>query len=154
MADDPIRQRILEAIETRLLAIRQPDGWWTNLGDAVFLGFLPALGESDPVEAVAILPGDDAMRSNLQRKSLALRIDIHVLVRVDSERPWIQAERGRADVMRAIETSDRLLGGLARDQIAYVGTAMRERDEGSLDVGMVVSYLVPYTEAWGNPSSI
>lgn len=150
---DPIRLRILQAIAARLQAITEPAGWCTNVGDAIFMGYVPALGESDPAEAVAILPGGDTPQSSYLKKSQTLTVEIHVLVRL-SARCWDRVEMARADVMKAVESGDRMLDGLARSHVTYEGTAMRELEPGSLDTGLVVTYAVPYTESWGNPASV
>jgi hypothetical protein len=153
MVNDPIRLRILQAIATRLQAITEPAGWWTNVGEAVFLGFAPALGEDDPPEAVAIVPAADVQKSNLAKKSLTLTVDIHVLVRL-RDRCWDRVERARADVMRAMESGDRRLGGLAVSHVTYEGTTMLPLESGGLDTGLIVTYAVPYTESWGDPASV
>lgn len=151
---DPIRLRIIAGIGELLANIRRVNGYDTDAGEAVAVGHVPLVGDSDPDTVLAMTLGRDSVRSSLQRKSIELPVEVHVLARVDRDTPWVRCELARADVLRAFESADRRLQGLAADQIRYGGTETREREPGSLDIGLTITYFVPYTEAWGNPRSI
>jgi hypothetical protein len=57
---DSIRKRILAACLQRVSAITVDNGFRTDAGLTVTVGFVPQLGPSDPVSAIAILPRDQA----------------------------------------------------------------------------------------------
>lgn len=153
-SNEPIRLRIVEAIAARLEQIRRGNGYHTDAGEAVFAGAIPAASEDWPDVLLAVTLGQDRAISNLQKKSIQLPVEIHVLARIDRSDPWKQCERARADVMRAMESGSRVLGGLAASDLKYDGTETAEREAGSLDMGLVVTYQVSYTETWGAPESI
>ena len=67
------------------------------------------------------------------------------------EHPWILIEAMLGDVKRAMELSDRTLGGLVQRQIERGATRILPRESGARTVGVMVPYVVPFTERWGAP---
>lgn len=145
------RQAIVEALVARLEAIRSDDEFETDAGQAVFVGETPQLGPDDPNEAIAISIGDDEVRYQGENVFLVLPVTIEALVKGDLDRPYLTAERVLGDIKRAIELSDRTLGGLVRRQIERSVTRTLRREPGMTAVGIGVTYLCPYVEAWGAP---
>jgi hypothetical protein len=146
-----VRQRIIEAFLTRVLAIATADGFDTDAGRTVFLGEAPQLGESDPSEAIALVVGDDQVKYQGVNLLIALPISIQALAKADLEQPWLAAEAVLGDIKRAVELADRTLGGLVQRQFERGTTRALPRVPGSTTVGIVIEYQAPYVEAWGNP---
>jgi hypothetical protein len=145
------RQQILEAVRTRLRAIKTEDGFRTNLGDEVLLGELPAPGPDDPV-GLAIGVGEEQIGSVQEKVKVTLPIEIYILATVtDVSEPWVNVEQALADVKQAIELPDRTLGRLLVDKLRRGPTRSFERESGSLVVGAVITYLADFTDLWGHP---
>lgn len=151
------RIRILEAMAGRLVVIRRANGFQTDAGDRLYLGVLPALGESDPDSAIALLPREDIF-SGEQLEKLPLRwpLDIAAIAKPTLRDPWTAIEALLGDIKRAVELSDRTLGGLLVGGRGVLGlhrgtTETLERRSGQDMVGAAITYIAPYTETWGRP---
>lgn len=153
------RQRILEALKTRVEAIRVEDGFETDLGLHVLFGELPAFGPDDPAQVLAILPREDQVGDALNNIPILLPVDIAVLVAPGVTAPWVLVEAGLRDVKTAIELEDRGLGGLlvgGRNNPGGVKRGTTEtfpRTSGSQVAGASITYVCPYVEAFGHPDA-
>lgn len=145
------REQILEVVLARLRAIAQVDGFSTNAGAAVYLGEAPALGPDDRDVAIVIGIGDDAVRYQGEQLYLDLPLEIGALAKADLSAPYLAAEAVLADIKRAMELTDRTLGGLVKRQMERSPTRTLPREPGSTAVGVAITYVCPYTEVWGNP---
>lgn len=143
------RLRILEAMRARLrrVTVGATDDTY------VFLGETPDLGPDDPDIAIAIMPGDDAIRRQGDKFLITLPIEIQALVKVELDHAHLKGEELLADIKTAIELDDdRSLGGLVtRDSMQRLTTRVLPRDEGMTSVGLGVTYTVDYQETWGAP---
>lgn len=145
------RRDILEAVLARLGTILTSNGFATDAGGTLFLGAVPELGPDDPSVAVAIIVGDDAVTFQGENMFIALPLHIAAVAKADLDEPWIAVEDVLSDIKKAIELTDRTLGGLVQRQLLRGTTRTVPRDPGSLTVGVAVEYRAPYREAWGNP---
>jgi hypothetical protein len=153
------RQQILEAIKARLetIAAGEPvpggDGllYDTDAGLNVFMLEAPALGEGTPDVAIAVLVGEDTVKWTGMQCFVGLPVQVWALAKASLDAPWEALEQVLADIKRAIEQSDRTLGGLVKSRIERGATVTLEREPGSSTVGLGITYECPYTEVWGNP---
>lgn len=152
MASASRRRRILEALKSRLTAIHGST-FETDAGYRVFLGYVPMLGPDDPDSAIAILPGDDQIEHRGARFGIVLPVEVFAIAKASLEEPWKVVEGVIADIKRAIELSDRTLGGLLPHDHALGRGSTRtlEREPGSPFVGAAITYEIAYTEAYGQP---
>lgn len=145
------RRKILEAIKTRLGAIRVSSGFATDAGLMVFLNEAPALGPDDPSTAIVILVGVDTPMWQGETMLLRLPLEIQAIAKADIDAPWLAVEDVLGDIKKAVELADRTLGGLVRRQIDRGPTQTLQREPGSEYVGLSILYTAPYKEAWGSP---
>lgn len=150
MADSK-RQQIIQAFVTRLGAIEARDGFNTDAGLTVYVNERPTFGPDDPCEAIALVVGDDEVGYHGEHLWVRLPIEIHALATAEMAEPWKTIERVLADIKKAVELSDRTLGGLVPRMIERESTVTLEREEGSTSVGVAVTYVAPYKELWGTP---
>lgn len=136
------RQAILELVKARLQAI--PDA-------SVYLGVAPELGQDDPDQAFAIIPGDDQVDLTGKSIAVALPIEIQILAKANLDAPWVAVEEGLAAVKVAMEIDDTLFGGGAKLAITRGVTRTLEHQPGQLAVGASITYPFSYGEAWGQP---
>lgn len=146
------RERILEACKARLDHV-VPPAWFADYGDlVVLLGEVTDLGPDDPPTAIAIVPGEDAIRRQGLKFLITLPIEMQAVVRVDLDDPHTKAEELLASIKRAFELEDLTLGGLiTRDSIQRLPTRVLPREPGMTSVGVGVTYSVDYQETWGVP---
>jgi hypothetical protein len=91
-------------------------------------------------------------RSGNTRKVAELNIGVAAFVHAESfDQPGLQLEDLVEDVKRAIEQQDRTLGGLTTGNIEATGCQVFEREIGSEQVGVLVTYMVPTADTWGTP---
>lgn len=145
------RREIIEAIVARLEAITTAGGFNTDAGALVFLNEAPALGEDDPDEAIAVMVGEDEVGFQGEHMMINLPIDVQAIAKASIDDPYLAAEAVLQDVKTAMELADRTLGGLVKRQFLRRSTRTLEREPGSTYVGVVITYVVPYTEQWGRP---
>lgn len=145
------RQQILEVVIARLERITRDNGYDTDAGAAVRLGEAPAFGPDDPDEAIAVLLDDDRPGKSMEQVFIELPVAIAALARPDLAAPWVVVEQVLSDVKRAMEQTDRTLGGLLHRRMERGTTRTLPREEGSLVVGATVTYICPYVEVWGAP---
>lgn len=145
------RDQLLAAVVARLRAIRRRAGFATDVGEAVFRGVLPILGPDDPDTAVAVVVGEDTPR--FQGEQLLIRLPLHlaVVAKADLDEPWESVELVLTDVKRAMELADRTVGGLVRGGLERGQTRTLDREPGTTTTGVVVTYIAPYLERWGQP---
>lgn len=151
MAGDARRQRILEALKTRIEAIQIVNGFRTDAGGRVFLHEDPQFGEEDPTTAIAIVVGDDEPYWHAEQVAIRLPIEFRALAKADLEEPWKAAEAVLADLKQAIELEDRTLGRLIKPNLERGTTRTIPREVGSEYVGVGITYHSTYTERWGAP---
>jgi len=148
------RREIIEAVRDKLRRIRSDDPRFeTDLGEHVQLGEVHNLGPDDPPQ-VAIMVGEDEIVSQRANFLIRLPIAIGVVVHADYWEPYMAAEDALGDVRRALEDdpADRTLGGLVSGDFFERGTTqVTERESGSDPVGLLIEYVFPYQEGWGEP---
>lgn len=145
------RQHILEALKTRVEAIRLANRFATDAGLSVFLGERPALGPDDPDTAIAILVFDDVLKAQGGKLFVAIPIGICAIAKADLDTPWVSVEAVLGDIKTAVELADRTLGGLLRAPFERGSTNTMDRETGSTTVGAMVTYELQYSETWGHP---
>jgi hypothetical protein len=145
------RQGILEALLARVQRIERANEFQTDAGQRVYLGEAFELGPDDPVEAIALVVGEETPQYQGENLFITLPVAIIALAKADLEQPWLAVEAVIADIKTAVETTDRTLGGLVRRQIQRGPVVTLERQPGSTTVGASVTYLSPYVERWGAP---
>lgn len=151
------RQLILREVKRRLQAITVANGFNTDAGLSVRMGFIPMLGPDDVRQVIAIIPREDqVIPSGGLSLSLRLPIDIHALVDAAEQEPWESVELMLTDLKRAMELPDLSLGGMVHGGNNIHGlhrgtTEVFERRSGTDPIGAVVTYVAPYAEVWGNP---
>jgi hypothetical protein len=150
------RHQFLAEVAARLEAITVANGFNTNAGAALYLGFAPELGENDADDAIAVLIGEDDL-DEFQGPSVSyeLPIEIEAIAKLtedtDVEHPWIRVERMIQDIKRAFELDDREFGGTLAWPIDRGSTKTLKREPGSTTVGAGITYLARIKEAWGAP---
>jgi hypothetical protein len=151
-----VRQDILAEILSRVATIDVSQGFQTDAGRQVFFGESPQLGPDDPEAAIAVVVRDDfstdqsGFGEGEDGISVALLpIEIQGVVKADLEQPWVTVEQIISDIKRAVETSDRGLGGLLAVALARGRTRTQHREPGSTIVGASIEYRAIVAESWG-----
>lgn len=144
------RALILAALLALVREITVANGYTTDAGDAVFLGEVPQLGESDPPVAIALVVEDDDPNDQ-GHIFIGLPISVQAIAKADLDAPWLAVEAVLGDVKLAVEQADRTLGGLLKGRMARSTTRSLPREPGSTTVGAAVTYRCDYVEVWGNP---
>ena len=145
------RSRIIGWFASALADITTANGFATNAGQAVYIGFTPQLGETDPTTVIVLTIGSDSPSWQADKVMLRLPLTINVTAKATENLPWAEIESVLADVKRAIEIEDRSLGRLVPRGIERGAVRPFERESGSLLIGASVEYIAPYTEGWGHP---
>lgn len=150
------RQEILAAMLSRLEVIRADSGFNTDAGREVFLNEMPSGGEDDPDEAIVMVVEDDEPRLQGEHVLINLPLDIQAIVKAPAtsralRQAYLAAEGVLQDIKRAVELTDRRLGGLVKWQIDRGTTRTIPREPGSPYVGVAIRYALPYQEQWGRP---
>lgn len=146
------RQRIIQAVASRLSNILPINGYNTNAGLNVFLGEDPTLGPDDPDVALSVSVGDTSNGQGLSQVLVEMPIEIVALAKADVDAPLLAIEEVIADIRRAIETADGSLGGECK-QILRGSIRSLPRESGTSVVGAAVEYQVWYADVWGSPSA-
>ncbi len=148
------RAEILLATLARLRTIQRVTGYRTDAGLSVIVGAL-TLGPDDPFEAICLLPARTTPLGSPIGEHVAVDLPLQIagVARVSSWQEyadaWLRSEAMIADVIQAMETEDRTLGGLVHGDLRRGDVEPIERDGGAMDVGMLVTYHAPYRTAWG-----
>jgi hypothetical protein len=154
-APNTTRGRILAEFERRVSMIRRTSSFATDAGRLVFIGEAPDLGPDDPDHAVAVIPGNTAGLGDptLGKVGASWPILVAALARMsnwqDASRAWMLVEAVIGDVVRAIETEDRTLGGFVPGDLRRGAIEALGRAEGTMTVGLSITYDAPYHTAWG-----
>lgn len=157
--EDPKRLRILDEYERRLGVIQRSNGYLTNAGLTIFMGFIPTTGPADATEMIAVMPKEDAIVSEqLEKWATHWPINIAAIAAPTLTRPWATVERILMDIKRAMELPDRSLNGLLIGGTGITGlhrgtTEIYERTSGSDLVGVEITYVNPLSESWGHPEA-
>ena len=154
------RRRILEAFRTRLEEIRTNNGFLTDAGRTIFLGERVTLGPDDPDTALAIVAEEDSRNppsqglgsGALAAVEITLPVSIHALAKADLDEPLLAQEDVIDDIERAIELTDRTIGGLVGG-LTQLSVIPLDREEGTTVVGAAVVYSVLYSKKWGDPAA-
>lgn len=148
------RYQVIAAIADRLREIKIANGFNTDAGEAVNVGFAPALGDDDSEIAIAILiDDDDAPNFEQEQVFYNLPVEIQALASSarDREMPWMVIEQLLQDIKRAMELEDRTLGKLLSHWMTRGVTRTLPREAGSHTRGLAITYRFPIAEKWGNP---
>lgn len=150
------REQLLDATLVRLQAITIAGGFNTNAGAEVHLGEAPAFGPDDARSHIRLVVEDDEVGTHQAKLLIVLPLSIQAIVPVttamDLGRAYRDAERVLADIKRAMELSDRTVGGLVKDfGLVRGATQTLTREPGSEFVGVSIQYRAPMHEAWGAP---
>ncbi len=145
------RSDILQALKDRVSAING-GAFQTTLGQTIFLGETPDLGPDDPDAAIVIAPGDEEVRIQQGGKLfIAWPISIQAVAKAELQDGWLTIEAVVSDIKKAVELSDRTLGGLVEQHLQRGATRTLPREPGSLTIGASVLYVANYSETWGAP---
>jgi hypothetical protein len=145
------RRQLLEAFRARLEAIDGGADFETDAGRRVFVNETPAYGPDDPESAISIAIGDDTPQWQQNKLGQVLPVAVLALARQDLDDPMVTAEKVLADIQRAIELTDRTLGGLVNPELLVGTTVTAELPEGATTVGVQITYIARYERSWGNP---
>lgn len=156
---DSRRQRILAASIAVLEGITIANGYQTNLGDAVLFGEVPAFGDGDPKQVLALFPRED-QPGDLQvgKVLIVLPVDVAIILAPGVTNAGAVREAGIADVKKAME-ADRSLGGLLSGGRNHPEGMIRgttetfDRSTGSEYVGAIISWGLQYYESLGLPEA-
>jgi hypothetical protein len=149
------RSQIIAAWKARLVAIAIGDGFETDAGLSVYVGFVPTLGEQDAELSLALTVGVDTVPNPLLKKGKAfveLLLTVTVLAKTASLDAWQVLEAGLADVKRAIEgPTDKTFGGLVTAEIERVAADGIGRGSGGQALSTSQAWKVSFQETIGNP---
>ena len=145
------RSEILAALVGRLEGIQTTAGFATNAGSTVFTGFVPLLGGDDPDTAIALVAGDDNPRHQGLQVAIDLPIHVYAVAKADLDDPGGTVETLLADIKTAIETDDTTVGRSGKATITRGPTRAVPRETGQSNVGVSITWVVTYSEVWGNP---
>jgi hypothetical protein len=146
------RFNVVTEMARRLGTIRIVNGFRTDAGLLLFVGETPTLGPSDPDSALALVIRDTKARHTGENVLEELLVEVQAIVKSKVVGPSLALEQIIEDVKRAVETSDRTLGGLLMNQgITRGATKVLEREAGSEFVAVGVEYVLMMTEKWGAP---
>ncbi len=148
---DSRRRQFLEALRARLNQITVANGYNTNAGAQLFIGFTPDMGPDDPDTAIAIMIGEDDQGWQAKKMFYILPVEIHALAKADIDDPWMAVESLIQDIKRAVELEDRTFEGVLADNLERGPTRPTDREPGALFVGATVTYQARIAEAWGDP---
>lgn len=146
------RESIKAAVVERLEAITVANGFNTDVGAKVYVDEFPALGPDDAREALALLTQVDELA--WQGKGFLVRLPLTVMVFLDGDAAGNDSQRleqAVADIKRAVELDDRLLGGLLHEYLTRGDTEVIPREPGSVVLGVAVTYVATFKEGWGAP---
>lgn len=143
------RQLALTELQERLEGIASAAGYQTDAGALIFIGEAPALGESDPTEALAIVIQPD--EPGFQGEKVAITLPIEVWALAKTTEPWATVEAVIADIKKAVETDHDLGGTLLPRGLERGPTQTLAREDGQQYVGAAVAYRLRYAESWGAP---
>lgn len=147
-----LRADIFEAFVDRLHQIQRVNDFESDAGKNVLTGVEAELGDDDPEAVLLITVGDESIVNHQANVAFDLPYIISILVRADLDQPWMTAEKVIGDVKKAIQTTDRSLGGLLQGQQNLRRSEVRtlERESGSGYVGSSITYVVRMVENWDN----
>lgn len=149
---DPTRKQILVALKTRLQAITVANGFESNAGSTVRLADSIELGPDDPDTAIRLIPEPDVVKYLGEQARIDLPVLIAATARASVADPLLAIESLLGDIKRAVELSDRTLGGtLGRLRLERGSTEVLDREPGSTVIGVGIRYIAPYVEVWGDP---
>jgi len=152
MPDPSRRRRLYEVYRDRVSVICQLNGFATEAGRLVVVGEVPNLGPDDPDDAIAVVGGPDDWKQQGKAFFVAWPITIWAVTKADRTAPYLALEDTLADITRAFELEDMTLGGLVYAPVRRLSPRLTlPREDGSLVVGVGVTYANDFKEGWGAP---
>jgi hypothetical protein len=150
VADEPIRERILQHCATSLAAINGTGAY--HLALARITRGQPVPGDLGDLPAAWLEEGDEPISQDTNRLlTRELPLSVTVWVRSEAGDLPTLTNRALADVERAM-LADPTRGGLAK-ATTMIGNAVT-RDEAPGVLGSArVDFSIQYFTAWGNPAS-
>lgn len=151
----PKLMRILQAVSNRLTQIRMASGYYTDAGQQVVRGQYTLDHTQLPGCAVYL-----ASRSPVGTPRGASNCDAELVIEViatfGDEHPEDLATMLAGDVQRAIESTDRTLGGLLSASenggITWQGEEIYYPENSDKQVGVRVTYAAPHIRHSGDPT--
>lgn len=137
-------EEVSAAIKTRLLTVRQANGFETDLGQTVFLGKRAV--DDDEVPCVSIIEGEDHPGEAVNRDDVKIEVDyaLAAYVPCDPDDPNTAAHAAIRDMKKVIFTSyrmDKTVGALT-----YRGRDIGARSDGAPIVMAVLHFTVMIVE--------
>lgn len=154
MSAKPKVLRILEAVQARLQAIRQVDGYFSDIGGDVRLDYL----QPDRVEAplAMLFPGVREVAEDRQTTSaVSQAFTIEAFVQLSAGLGAVETGIWLwSDIHRAVEQQDNTLGGLVFKSSGGLQCESEEilyPEAGSNVVGVSMTYAIPHRRRDGDP---
>lgn len=141
--------RILQAVASRGYAIRQADGYYTDLGSDVRLDKREPDINDLPVLLV-YLGTRTAEDTQNKRAKCATTITVEGFCAPAGDAETIGIEM-LADIQRAIELEDETLGGLTPQGLEFQSDEIYMPESGENVVGAMVTYTAPHIRKSGDP---
>ena len=147
------RQEILAKFVERLEAISVANGYQTDIGQLVFIGERPVLGDDDPPAFLNVVVVADEPGYQGENVFVKLPVTVHAVVKADwsGGTPWATVEAIIADTKKAIEIDHDLAGLLVARGLERGPVEPRDREPGDTIVGAGIQYSLKYQEQWGAP---
>lgn len=158
---DPKRLRILDAVAALLATILTANGYRTDAGQYVQIGEIRALGPDDVDYTLGVLPQEDIVVTGLQAGKIVLGLPINVagILRLGLTDAGRARELLIADVKQAMESRPAGLMALLKagfdnpDGLMRGTTETFNRTSGADSLGFQITYVLQYSEAWGDPEA-
>lgn len=149
---DPKLLRILKEIQTRLQVINGLDPYFTRIGHNVGRG--RRRWEPDEIPACSVFLNPRRIEEDIterQRLTASITIDA-IMALTDHQEAEDWAVYMLADIQRAIETTDRTLGGLVVKSIAWESDTISYPETDRKKIAVQCVYSIPHVRPYGNPN--
>ena len=163
MMADPKLLQIVKAIQTRLTAIDGTGDYYTNFNGNIIRGRV--FFNDDELPGISIFTGEATSEENIgerTRVSQSISIEAHqAIAKAEPDANGIRhpediAIKMLADISRAMQPADRLeqrLGGLLNRIVTFETKSVVYPTDHSERVGCLITFTIPHSEAWGDPSA-
>lgn len=147
------RELAVQAIVTRLADVTVAKGYNTDAGSHIYEGEVPQLGPDDETAALAVTLDDDSVEARQGEHVICdLLVTVHAVIPDTLATPLRSVEAIVTDIKRAVEKTDRTLGGVLMNRgLTRGSTRVKRREVGSKVVGAAVEYRLQFGEVWGAP---
>ncbi len=147
----PKLTRIVETVAQRVAVVTQGAGYYTDIGERVYLDMRPP--QTDELPCALVYAGERTTESESGCNTRVL-MDITVVgyaMRKDSA--LIIGDELQSDIQRAVELEDSSLDGLLRRQygLAFSSSEIFMPEIGVDAVGARVTYSAPHVRVYGDP---